>query len=179
MERIEIYSSKKKSLFLLIGSLLFVLGGVYIFMNVEIFTGYRSRNPFFIKIIGIISILFFGLGIYVSVRQLLSNQLILIIDNQGLNVNPKKSQTEFIKWKNIIGFSELEIQNQKIIVINVNNSSHWIEKEKNRLRKKLMEFSYNECGSPFSLATNTMQINNAQLIDILNKYFNKYKIMDK
>ena len=49
MERIEIYSSKTKSLLLLIGSLLFVVGGIYMFMNAETFTGYRARSPFFIK----------------------------------------------------------------------------------------------------------------------------------
>lgn len=66
MERIEIYSSKKKSLLLLIGSL-FVVGGIYMFMNADSFTGYRARSPLFIKTIGIASVLFFGLGIYIYI----------------------------------------------------------------------------------------------------------------
>lgn len=86
MERIEIYSSKKKSMLLLIGSLLFVVGGIYMLMNTESFTGYRTRSPFLIKTIGIASVLFFGLGIYVSIKQLITNQLILIIDRKGVNV---------------------------------------------------------------------------------------------
>ncbi|TKB98421.1 STM3941 family protein [Pedobacter cryotolerans] len=179
MERIEIYSSKKKSLLLLIGSLFFVLGGVYILMNVEIFTGYRSRNPFFIKTIGIISILFFGLGIYISVRQLLSNQLILVIDKKGLILYPKKSLTTFIEWKNIIGFSELKIQSQKFVVIVVDNSAYWIDKEENNIRKKMMKFNIKNFGSPFNLSSSSMQLNHTQLMSILNEYFNKYKILDK
>ncbi|MFE3868741.1 STM3941 family protein [Flavobacterium sp. LS2P90] len=91
MERIEIYSNKKKSLLLLIGSLLFVGGGIYMFMNAETFTGYRARSPFFIKTIGIASVLFFGLGIYKSIRQLLANQLILIIDKKGVNIKPDRA----------------------------------------------------------------------------------------
>ena len=175
MERIEIYSSKKKSLLILIISLLFVVGGIYMFMNTEIFTGYRARSPLFIKTIGIASVLFFGLGIYVSIRQLIENQLILIIDKKGINISPKKSQTEFIEWKNINGFPELKIQTQKFVIIDVNNSEYWIEKEENVIRKKLMKFNVNNYGSPFNLSANTMQINFEELMKILNENLNKYK----
>jgi hypothetical protein len=175
MEKIEIYSSKKKSLLLLIASLIFVIGGIYMFTNAENFTGYRARNPLFIKTIGIASVLFFGLGIYVSIRQLLENQLILIIDKKGVNVNPKKSQIEFIEWKNINGFSELKIQSQKFVIIDVDNSEYWIEKEENGIQKKLMKFNVNNYGSPFNLSANLMQMNYAELMKTLNENLNKNK----
>jgi hypothetical protein len=175
MKRIEIYSSKTKSLLLLIGSLLFVVGGIYMFMDTESFTGYRTRSPLFIKTIGIASILFFGLGIYVSIRQLLENQLILIIDKKGVNVNPKKSQTEVIEWKNINGFSEFKIQSQKFVIIDVDNSDYWIEKEENGIRKKLMKFNVNNYGSPFNLSANSMQMKYSELMKTLNENLNKYK----
>lgn len=132
MEKVEIYSSKKKSLLLLFASLLFVIGGLYMFLNPS---SHSASSPLFIKTIGIVTVLFFGLGIYVSIRQLLSNQLLIIINNEGINVNPQKSQKEFIEWKNINGFSELKIQSQKFVIININNSDYWIEKEENRIRK--------------------------------------------
>ncbi|AZB29960.1 STM3941 family protein [Chryseobacterium balustinum] len=180
MERIEIYSSKKKSMLLLMGSLLFVVGGFYMLMNAENFTGYRARSPFLIKTIGIASVLFFGLGIYVSIKQLITNQLvtnqlILIIDRKVVNVNPKKSQTEFIEWKNINGFSELKIQSQKFVIIDVDNSDYWIEKGESGIRKKLMKFNVNNYGSPFNLSANSMQMNYAELMKTLNENLNKYK----
>ena len=104
---------------------------------------------------GIISVLFFGLGVYMSIKQFLTNQLILIIDKKGINVNPKKSQTEFIEWKNINGFSEFKIQSQKFVIIDVNNSNYWIEREENRIRKKLMKYNMDNYGSPFNLSANT------------------------
>lgn len=175
MEKIEIYSSKKKALLLLIGSLIFIVGGIYMFINAEYFTSYRARSPLFIKTIGIASVLFFGIGIYVSIRQLFENQLILIIEKKGVNVNPKKSHTEFIEWKNINGFSELKIQSQKLIIIDVDNSEYWIKKEENGIRKKLMRFNVDNYGSPFNLSANTMQINYAELLAMLNENLNKYK----
>jgi hypothetical protein len=109
MEEIEIYSSKKKLFLLLIGSLLFVVGGIYIFMNAENFTNFRVRSPLFIKGIGIASALFCSLGTYVSIKQLFTNQPILIIGRKGININPKKLSGVYIDWKNIRGFSELKI----------------------------------------------------------------------
>ena len=175
MDQIYIYSSKKKAFLLLICSLLFVVGGIYMFMNAENFSGFRARSPLFIKGIGIASVLFFGLGIYVSIKQLLSNQLILIINRNGVNVNPKKSLTEYIEWKNVTGFSGLKIHCQKIVIINVDNSNYWIKKEKNGIRKKIMEFNANNYGSPFNLSANSMQMNYAELLTTLNENLNEYK----
>ncbi len=59
MERIEIYSSKKKSLLLLIGSIAFVAIGVWLVLEPDNLTGWRERNPIFTRGVGIASILFF------------------------------------------------------------------------------------------------------------------------
>jgi hypothetical protein len=170
MEKIEIYSSKKKAFLLLLASLAFVSAGTYMFMNAENFT---SRSPLQIKGIGIISVLFFGLGIYVSIKQLIKNQLVLIIDSIGINVNPKK--TEVIQWENIKGFSETKIQNTSIVIIDVSNPNYWIEKESNGIRKKLMQFNVNSYGSPFNLSVNSMQISYDELMKTLNENLEKYK----
>lgn len=97
MERIEIYASKKKSLLLLIGSIAFVVIGVWLLLEADNLTGWRARNPIFTRGIGIVSIIFFGLGIFVGIKRLIKSEIALIIDSKGLNVNPKKSLTEFIK----------------------------------------------------------------------------------
>ncbi len=144
-------------------------------MNAGDFAGYKARNPLFVEATGIVSILFFGLGIYVAIRQILANQLILIIDKKGVNINPKKSLTEFIEWRNINGFSELKIQSQKFVIIDVDNANYWIEKEENGVRKKLMKFNVNNYGSPFNLSANSMQMTYAELLKILNENLNKYK----
>ncbi|WP_268848611.1 STM3941 family protein [Flavobacterium aestivum] len=175
MEKIEIYSSKKKSLLLLIASLIFVIGGIYMFVNAENLTGYRAKSPIFMKGIGIISVLFFGFGIYVSIKRLIQNQLMLIIDKTGVNLSPKKSLSERIEWKNIEGFSEIKIQGTKIVLIDVNNSDYWIEKEENIIRKKLIKYNVDNYGSPFNFSANSMQMNHAELMKTLNENLNKHK----
>jgi len=177
MEKIEIYSSKKKSFLLLIGSLLFIAGGIWMFVDAENLTWFRLRSPILIKGVGIISILFCGLGCYFSIKQLVKNKLFLIIDKKGINVNPKKNSSGFISWYNIEGFSELKIQSQKMVLIKVNNPDFWIERETNLIRKKMAEYNLNEYGSPFCLSAVSMQINHAELMNVLNENLEKYKYL--
>jgi hypothetical protein len=175
MERLEIYSSKKKSLLLLIGSLFFAIAGIWMFMNADSLTSLRSRSPILLKGIGIISLLFFGIGIYVSAKQLVKNKLFLIIDKNGINLNPKKNPSEVINWRNIEGFSELKIQSQKMVLIEVNNPDYWIDNEKSLIRKKLTKFNFDNYGSPFCLSAISSQINHGELLKVLNENLEKYK----
>ena len=78
--------------------------------------------------------------------------------------------------KNIKGFSELKIQSQKLVIIDVDNSEYWIENEENGIRKRLMKFNVSNYGSPFNLSANSMQMNYAELMKTLNENLNKYKV---
>ena len=110
MERIEIYTSKKKSFLLLIISIVFVLIGVWLLLESNKLSNLKAINPIYVHILGFItSVLFFGIGVYISVKRLLKSELALIIDPIGLNINPKKSLTDFIKWEEILGFEEIKI----------------------------------------------------------------------
>jgi len=175
MDRIEIYTSKKKSRLLLIGSIAFVGLGIWLLMEADNLTAWRASNPIFIRGIGIASILFFGLGIFVGIKRLIKSEITLIIDPIGLNVNPKKSLTEFIKWDEILGFEEIKIQSTRIFIIGVKNPDYWLEKETNILRKKMMQFNINNYNSPFNIASSGLDINSNELNEKLNSYFEKYK----
>src|SRR5690606_30322687 len=168
MERVEIYSSKKKSLLLLIGSIAFVALGFWLLMEADNLTGWRARNPVFTRGIGIASIIFFGLGIFVGIKRLIKSEIALIIDPIGLNVNPKKSLTEFIKWHEILGFEEIKIQSTRILIIGVKNPEYWLEKETSTIRKKMMQFNINNYNSPFNIAAAGLDISSNDLNEYLN-----------
>ena len=175
MERIEIYTSKKKSILILIGSIVFVVVGVLFVANPERFLTLRMQNPDIIRIIGIVSILFFGLGVFVGIKRVIKSEIALIIDIKGLNVNPKKSLNEFIEWGNILEFKEIKIQSQRILIVIVKNPEKWIEKETNSFRKKIMRFNLSNYDSPFSIAASGIDISYTELNNKLNRYFEKYK----
>jgi hypothetical protein len=174
MDRIEIYTSKKKSILILLGSVVFVTLGIFSTINPERFVTILFRHPELIRLIGIASILFFGFGIFVGIKRLIKSEIALIIDAKGLNINPKKSLTEFIEWKDILGFKELKIQSQRIIIIGVKNPEHWIEKETSAIRKKLMRFNLNNYDSPFNITAAGLDISFDELNKKLKRYLKKY-----
>lgn len=166
MEKIEIYSSKKKSSLLLVGSIIFVILCLFVL---------TADVNLYKKVAGAVGLVFFGFGIYTSIRQLIKKKLMLVIDEQGINVNPEKSD-EKILWQYIESFPIFYISGTKIILICVNNPQYWIDKETNTIRKKLMDFNYNNYGTPFSLSANSMQIKHTELVDLLNNCLEKYKV---
>lgn len=176
MDKIEIYSSKKKSLLLFVGSMVFVVLGIYMLRDTGNFSDHGIKNPILMKGVAIASILLFGMGIYVSLRQLIKNKLMLVIDNEGLHINPGASSSTFISWKYITGFSEAKIHSARFIIIELSNSDYWMKKEKNKIRKKFMKFNIDNYGSPFNLSAQTMKVNHSQLMDMLHKNLEKYRL---
>ncbi|HEY9833593.1 MAG TPA: STM3941 family protein [Stenomitos sp.] len=175
MERIEIYSSKKKSLLLLIGSIAFVVLGFWLLLEADNLTGWRARNPIITRGIGIASILFFGLGVFVGIKRLIKSEIALIIDRKGLNVNPKKSLNEYINWSDINGFEEVKIQSTRIVIIGVKNPEYWLDKETSGFRRKLMQFNISNYNSPFNIAASGLDISSDKLIETLNNYYDRHK----
>lgn len=51
---------------------------------------------------------------------------------------------------------------------------NWLEKETNRIKKKLMKFNMNKFGSPFNIAASGLDISADELNEKLNNYINKY-----
>ena len=173
MERMVIYTSKKKSILVLVCSIVFVAIGILMIINPDEATTIRYRSPLYIRTFGVIGVLFFGLGILVAVKRLIWTKIAVIIDQNGINLNPKKSV--IVEWKNIIGFKEMNIRNQRILIIVVNNPEYWIETETNIIRKKLMRFNLNNYESPFNVASAGLEISHNELCEALNVYFKEYK----
>lgn len=72
-EKIEIPFSKNKIYRLIAGSLIFILGGIWIFFNPNFFHDINIvflRNPIVIKSIGAASVLFFGLTGIIGIKKL-------------------------------------------------------------------------------------------------------------
>ena len=174
MERIEVYTSKKKLFISMILSFVFVLLGTYLLIEPGNFSKYKS-SPIITQVIGVSSILLFGVAMILSLIRVINPQLALIIDSQGLNVNPKKSLTDNIKWNEIKGFKEIKINSTKIIIIEVHNPSKWIKNETNLVRRKMMQFNNANYSSP-NISAVGLDISYDQLIETLNKYYNQYKI---
>lgn len=99
--------SKKKAIFLLLGSLIFVALGAWI----------RAEQP----LVGWSCMIFFGLGIPVSLFIAFSKKMYLLLDAQGFEMG-SPFKTVRTAWTEVAGFEIASLSGTKIIAIHYNES---------------------------------------------------------
>lgn len=173
MERIEIFTSKKKNVFLLFLVIIFLAVGIFCFLNANELSNDGKRSIIFIEVISIIVVIFALIALVFIIKNLLNNQWVLTIDEKALHIRIQKYY--LIPWQEIIGFQELEIKGNKSILIQVKNPETLIANEKNFFVKKMMQWSQKMYGSPISIASSTMKISHKELVSLLLVSFATYK----
>ncbi|MEM1120122.1 MAG: STM3941 family protein, partial [Bacteroidota bacterium] len=102
-ERIEISLSKLKIGLLFIGAILFVILGIQFAINSEEWVISGRGTLLFVKIIGIISIIFFGIcGVSIG-KKLFDQNIGPIIDDEGIIDNTNATSVGLIEWEDITG----------------------------------------------------------------------------
>ena len=175
MERLEICTSRKKSVLLLIGAILFVVLGIWLLMNAEQLADSRNSSPFLFNMVGIAAIIFFGLGIIVALKRIIKSDIALVIDSNGLHFNPKNFHSGIIRWSDIIDFEEISIRSTPIVIVHVRDPESWVAKENNAFRRQLMKVNINQYQSPFNIASAGLSISHAQLLESLNTYHKNFR----
>ena len=173
MAAIEIFTSKKKNIFLLFLTIIFLAIGLFCFLNANGLSKDGKRNIVFIEAIGIIVVVFALTALFFIIKNLLNNQWVLAIDEKALNIRIQKYY--LIPWEEIIGFQELEIKGNKSILIQVRNPETLIANEKNLFVKKMMQWSQKMYGAPISIASSIMKISHKELVSLLLVSFVTYK----
>ena len=176
MIKTEICTSKKKAMRLLVISLLFVAISFCFIINPEVFINPFLQAPYLIQGIGLLSVLFFGFGMYVATKRIIRTELALVVDTEGIHMYPKKANNKLINWESIIGFSEIKINGQKILIIRVSNPEYWLLKESNVINKKMMQYNLTNYGSPLSISTGSLAISQEDLMSVLEDGLKKKKI---
>ena len=176
MERKEIFTSKKKNVFLLFLVIIFLAVGIFCFLNANELSNDGKRSIVFIEVISIIVVIFALIALFFIIKNLQNNQWVLAIDEKALHIRIQKYY--LIPWKEIIGFQELEIKGNKSILIQVRNPETLIANEKNFFVKKMMQWSQKMYGTPISIASSIMKISHKELVSLLlaslTTYKNKY-----
>ena len=176
MDRIEIFTSKKKNVFLLFLVIIFLAVGIFCFLNANELSNDGKRSIVFIEVISIIVVIFALIALFFIIKNLLNNQWVLAIDEKALYIRIQKYY--LIPWEEIIGIQELEIKGNKSILIQVRNPETLIANEKNFFVKKMMQWSQKMYGAPISIASSTMKITHKELVSLLLASLATYKDKD-
>jgi len=177
MNKIEIPISKKKLTLGIIGSVLFVILGIWFYSHPNDFQNIPFRflrNPTVIKTIGIAGIIFFGAtGIYGIIKSF-DKKFGLIIDNEGIFDNSNASSIGLIKWTDIIEIRTEQVMSTKFLLIYISDPNALIENVKG-MKRKLMEGNMKIYGTPISITSNTLKYNFSDLEKLLKDRLNEQR----
>ena len=173
--RIEIELSKTKIVLLLIAAIIFVILGILLASNPEEWTSLRHKSPDFVRAMGFISIVFFGVcGAFIS-RKLFDKKAGLIIDDNGITDNSNATSVGLIDWEDITGVSRVEIASTKILLLQIKNPDKYIERVKNALSKRAMKANHKMYGSPISIISSSLKIDFKDLEALVKSELKKNK----
>jgi hypothetical protein len=159
IEQIEIPLSKKKMLLTFVGAMMFVVLGVLFLINPSMFISTFFRNPIFIFIAGLASVLFFGLVAITMFRKFFDKKAGLIINRQGIIDNSSGVSAGLVLWSDIEKIKTSKVQGQKFMMLFVKNPQDYIDRVTNPIKRKAMELNYKVYGTPISISANALQTN--------------------
>lgn len=155
IEQSEIKISKIKLILMIIGSAIFVGLGLWFISKPNLFD---SRNEYLILIIGIASILFFGICLIFMIRKLFDNSIGLTINEMGITDNSSGTSVGLIEWNDISDIRTTQIASTKFILIETTNPEEYINRAKTSISRRAMKANYRMYGTPLSISSNTLQI---------------------
>jgi hypothetical protein len=173
--RTEIALSKSKMLFLLLGAIGFVAAGFWFVIDPPEIRNAFWGDPTKLAILGYASILFFGAGAIYLIGKLRDNKPGLIIDDTGLVDNSGALSVGHIPWLDIENISVFEMNRQKLIMLHVANPQHYIDRQKNTFKRKLMAMNHRMYGTPVSISVNGLKTSFDDLMALLTQHLQEAK----
>jgi hypothetical protein len=175
MKDIKIPLRKTRIFLMLLGSILFVVVGVFGMINPAKYVTFLFRNPVFIFISGFASVLFFGFTTFSIIKKLFQTSMGLIINDEGIIDNSSGVSAGMIFWKDIEYIDYFAVLNQKFIRIIVKNPDEYINRQTSLVKRKMMTANYKNQGSPIQISANTLKINFKKLYELLQNNFSEKK----
>jgi hypothetical protein len=178
--KVEIALSRTKLAKLLLFSIVFLFLGLWMIIKDP-----QVSNPVFnsplVKILASYgSTLMGALGIYYFTKKLFDKGPGLVIDEEGIYDNTSAFKFGLIPWSDISEIFERSIQasitsKQHFVTIGLVDPDKYISREKNTLKRKLLEANAKSYGSPIHISTNGLKTNHHDLFKLLSASFENYK----
>mgnify|MGYP001801073240 CR=1 FL=1 len=166
-EAFEISISRIKLTVLGLGAAIFILFGVFISIEPGHFISPTLSNEVVIRIIGFVSVVFFGGCLYWILRKFFEDKVGLRIDELGITDHSTGVSIGLIHWSDITGVETYQIYSSKFVVLMTDQPQKYIDKATNVLMKKAMQANANMCGSPLTINSNSLKIKHGELEKLL------------
>lgn len=155
--------------------MVFVILGLLGTISPEEFISSRYRNPELIRIVSVISILFFGMGTIFIARKLFDNSPGLTIDQNGITNNTNATNLGLIEWGDITGIGTIQLKSTKFLILYVKKPEKYIDRTKNVIMKQAMIANNKIYGSPITITANSLRIDFNNLERLIKSEFDRRK----
>ena len=176
-EQIEILRSTKKMIWGIFGAMIFTGLGMFL-MVIPIFqVPINFAETVFVTygfIIGLLCVLFFGIGAAILFWNLFDNKPLLTINRQGIIDN---KSTMLVPWSDIERIDVVKLHRNKFLAIIVKKPQDYIDRATNPFQRKMAEMSFKISGSPINFSTHIFQIKHDDLLKLLTEKLDEYKML--
>lgn len=166
MDKIEIPLSKKHIAALLLRASGFVVMGILLTTNPHWFAFHRVRNLELIQIIGVLSIIIFGLMSIYGLYKILGKKPGLTIDENGITDLTASSGVRFIHWEDIVAIKREQLDSTKFLLIFIDNPEYYLVQGKWG-KRSIMRWNYKTYGTPLCISADLLKCNPIQLEKVL------------
>ncbi len=170
---INIPLSKRKLIWVITGSILFILLCAFMLLKASWISDSTFKAAF-IKFAGAAGIIFFGIILHYGFKKIKDTNFGLSITSEGFIDNSSGISLGLVKWKDIVGFKELNYQGTKNLIVLVKNPEEYVAKSNGFFSKKMIQANNKMFGSPVAMAATSLTINYGQLKEYILTGFSKY-----
>jgi hypothetical protein len=137
--------------------------------DASIQSGRGMNDPMLVQGLGLAAIVFFGICGLAGLKKLFDKKPTLILNHSGIVDNASGVSAGFIPWSEVVGARMVEVQKQKLLVIDVRDPEEYIARG-NLLKQTLNKANYNMVGSPISISAVALAIDFSELISLFDQY---------
>ena len=168
-ESLEISTDKSKVISIILISIAFIVVGFWFVFS---FATMQNRfSPLLIQILGVASILFFGLTLFYTIPKYFDKSPGLIFTNNGIIDNTNGTSVGLIEWNDIAEIKIIEIWKTKAVLLLTDKPEKYIERASSS-QAKIMRANLKLYGTPLCITPQTLKIDFEDLYDlILEEYY--------
>jgi len=174
MTEIKIQLSKKKNLLMLLGAAIFVVLGVLFVVSPENFASQFRWNIALIRLMGMLSVVFFGACAIYGMIKIFDKKYGLIIDREGIIDNTNASSIGLINWADILSIKTQNVMSTRFLLIFIKNPENYLNRAKG-FKRKLLYANMKMYGTPLSIISNSIKFNFDDLEDLIKTNLNEYQ----
>ncbi|MCG2792873.1 MAG: hypothetical protein L6262_04915 [Weeksellaceae bacterium] len=175
MNQIEIKSSKKKILLLILCLLVFIILEIPLIINPEKYVSTLFRNASFIRISSIIGFVICVFALIAFISVVFTRKMSLIINNEGIIDTSSYVSKGMIPWNDIISIKIIDVMSTKFLLINVKNPKKYVDNETSKIKKSLLQSTLKKYGTPITISSTTLQYDFDKLEKLILDSFENYK----